>query len=264
MKHDHPHGLIHDLRAIALSRRRMLRFLGGAALVPIIGGCTSSDGDGGVDAAPDGTGACAAIPQETGGPYPADGTNGANALTTSGIVRSDIRSSFASASAVADGVVLRVTLKVVDVASGCTPLSGRAVYLWHCDRNGNYSLYSQAIASENYLRGVQVTDASGQVTFTTIYPGCYSGRWPHIHFEIYPALASATQGGNAIKTSQLAMPKASSDEVYAQASYATSTSNFSHITLATDNVFSDGATLQLPAVSGSVADGYTVALDVGV
>lgn len=107
MIHDHPHGLIHDLHAIAMSRRRMLRLLGGAALVPILGGCTTRDGASGVDAGPDGSGsgACATIPQETGGPYPGDGTNGANALAASGVVRGDIRSSFGGASGVAGGVV---------------------------------------------------------------------------------------------------------------------------------------------------------------
>jgi len=267
MKHSHPHGLIHDLRAIALSRRGMLRLLGGAAVVPIIGGCTSSNGgevDAGTGDAAAGSGACATIPQETGGPYPGDGTNGVNALTTSGIVRSDIRPSFGTASGVADGVVLQVTLTIVDVAAGCAPLSGRAVYIWHCDRSGNYSLYSPAVASENYLRGVQVTDASGQVTFTTVYPGCYSGRWPHIHFEIYPTLASATTGANAIRTSQLAMPSTASDPVYASTGYASSATNLSHITLASDNVFSDGAALETPEISGSVAAGYALALAVGV
>jgi protocatechuate 3,4-dioxygenase beta subunit len=41
------------------------------------------------------------------------------------------------------------------------------------------------VTTESYLRGVQVTDSNGQVTFTTIYPACYSGRWPHIHFEVF-------------------------------------------------------------------------------
>jgi protocatechuate 3,4-dioxygenase beta subunit len=271
MKHDHPHhhahGLVHDLRAISLSRRRMLRMLGGAALVPIVGGCTSSNASDGVDAGGgDATGgaSCAEIPSETGGPYPGDGSNGVNALTATGIFRSDIRPSFGSASAIADGVALTVTLTVVDVATSCAPLADRAVYIWHCDRDGNYSLYSPAVTSQNYLRGVQVTDAAGQVTFTTIFPGCYSGRWPHIHFEVYPSLASATTGGNALRTSQLALPEAASSAVYASTGYTSSASNLSHVALATDNVFSDGTTLQTPTISGSVAAGYAIALRVGV
>jgi protocatechuate 3,4-dioxygenase beta subunit len=269
----HPHGLVHDLRTLALSRRRMLQFLGGAALVPLVG-CTTDSMGTGVDA---GTGTdagsssdagasstCATIPQETGGPYPGDGTNGVNTLTMSGIVRSDIRSSFGSASGIATGVPLQVTLAIRDVASSCAPLSGYAVYIWHCDKDGNYSLYSPSVTGENYLRGVQVTDSSGKVTFTTIYPGCYSGRWPHIHFEVYASLAAATNGSNALKTSQIAMPKTASDAVYATSTYTTSASNLARISLATDNVFSDGADLETPAISGSVTDGYAIALDVGV
>ena len=68
------------------------------------------------------------------------------------------------------------------------------MYLWHCTADGNYSLYSSGITNQNYLRGVQVSDASGLVSFTSIFPGCYSGRWPHIHFEVYRSLALATSG----------------------------------------------------------------------
>ena len=133
------------------------------------------------------------IPDETGGPFPGDGTNGVNVLTEEGVVRSDITPSFGSASGVADGIPLEVVLNVQDVANGGNPLTGAAVYVWHCDAAGNYSLYSEAAAAENYLRGVQEVDADGNVTFTTIYPGCYSGRWPHIHFEVYESLDAATQ-----------------------------------------------------------------------
>ena len=97
-------------------------------------------------------------------------------------------------------------------------LAGHAVYLWHCTRDGNYSLYSSSVLDENYLRGVQVSDSNGQVTFTTIFPGCYSGRWPHMHFEIYSSLATATSGNNDVKTSQLALPAAACNQVYGVAS----------------------------------------------
>ena len=69
-------------------------------------------------------------------------------------------------------------------------MPGAAVYLWHCDADGNDSLYSNGVTGENYLRGVQEADANGQVHFTTIVPGCYAGRWPHIHFEVFDALSS--------------------------------------------------------------------------
>lgn len=209
------------------------------------------------------SGSCSAIPQETTGPFPGDGTNGQNALALSGIVRSDIRSSLGGANGIAEGVALTLELTLVDRA-GCAPLSGYAVYVWHCDRDGNYSMYSTATASESYLRGVQQTDANGKVAFTTIYPGCYLGRWPHIHFEIFDGLSTATSGNDSIRTSQLALPRATCDTVYQQQGYSQSVVNLSQITLATDNVFSDGANLQIPTITGSVASGYTAKLLVAV
>ena len=93
------------------------------------------------------------------------------------------------------------------------------------------------------------------MTFTTIFPACYSGRWPHIHFEVYPSLAAATSVANNIVTSQIALPKATCDHVYATTGYAQSITNLSQVTLATDKVFSDGASLELATVTGSVATG---------
>jgi hypothetical protein len=159
-------------------------------------------------------------------------------------VRSDIRSSFAGLSGAADGVQLALVLTIVS-ASTCAPLAGRAVYLWHCDRPGRYSLYSSGVTNQNYLRGVQEADANGVVTFTSIFPGCYSGRWPHIHFEVYPSLSAATSVGNKIATSQIALPKTACDEVYDIAGYEGSVTNLSRVTLASDNVFSDGSALEL-------------------
>jgi len=150
------------------------------------------------------------IPQETAGPYPADGSNASNqmlnVLTLSGIVRSDIRTSIGTG-ATAAGVPLTIELTLVDSTSDCAPLAGYAIYLWHCNRDGKYSLYSSGVTAEDYLRGVQATDSNGKVSFTSIFPACYSGRWPHIHFEIYPSLGQATQASNAIHTSQLALPQ---------------------------------------------------------
>ena len=270
----HHQGLTRDLRKMlgdrGLNRRTLLGILGGASLALPLFGCLSGDDsgtspDGGTGGtSPDAAGGtCSTIPSETAGPYPGDGTNGANALQLSGIVRSDIRSSLGSATGVAQGVPLTVKLRVVDVA-GCAALVGHAVYLWHCDRDGNYSMYSAAVAQENYLRGVQATDADGYVTFTTIFPACYSGRWPHIHFEIYSDLASATNGQNKIAVSQLAMPQDTCNTVFAQSGYSASVGNLSRVSLASDNVFSDGATLQLPSISGSVSEGYTAELTVAI
>jgi len=184
-------------------------------------------------------------------------------LTAAGVVRRDIRSSFAGLSGTADGVPLTIALTIVS-ASTCAPLANRAVYIWHCDRPGRYSLYSSGVTNQNYLRGIQESDANGNVSFTSIYPGCYSGRWPHIHFEVYPSLAQATSVANKIATSQIALPKATNDLVYATAGYEQSVINQSRITLATDGIFADGASLELATISGGVGSGLTATLSVAI
>lgn len=233
------------------ARRKLLKRVGGAMLA----------------ASPVGALACSLIPSETEGPYPADGTNGPNVLTQSGIVRSDIRASFGSAgTATATGTALTVTLKLVNTNANCAPVAGYAVYLWHCDAQGRYSLYSSGATTQNYLRGVQVSDANGLVTFTTVFPGAYAGRYPHIHFEIYPSLAAATTGRNAARISQLALPDAQCREVYAQTSlYPGSLANHNQTPITRDGIFADdGGVLQMAATTGSITAGYVSTLEVGV
>ena len=145
-------------------------------------------------------------------------------LDDSGIVRADIRSSFGSSTTTAQGVPLSVSLTVRDAATGAAR-AGAAVYIWHCDREGNYSMYSANAKSENYLRGVQTTDANGTVTFTSIFPACYTGRWPHIHFEVYGSVADATSSGPIVKTSQIALPAEACTAVYATDGYSASVRN---------------------------------------
>lgn len=200
------------------------------------------------------------IPDETAGPYPGDGSNGPDVLEQSGIVRSDLRTSIGGG-ATAEGVPLQFTLRLTDMANGDAPMVGAAVYAWHCDAAGRYSMYSSGIEGETYLRGVQVTDADGQVTFTSIVPGCYSGRWPHIHFEVYPSVDRITDSGEAIATSQLAFPESMLGAVYALPAYEGSTRNLSQVSLATDNVFGDdGGALQVATVTRDTANGYTASL----
>ena len=266
---EHDLGLAYDLRT--LSRRRALTLFAGVGLATLVGCAPDEDapatGSTAAPSTPTGSATsanCEEIPEETTGPYPGDGSNGPNVLTESGIVRSDIRSSFGSSSGTADGVPLTVTLSLLDQANGCAALSGAAVYLWHCDREGRYSLYSDGVTDENYLRGVQEADADGQVTFTTIFPACYSGRWPHIHFEVYPSLAEATSAGNVMATSQLALPEDVCDLVYATDGYEQSVDNKARTSLDSDMVFSDGVDQQLADVNGDVDSGYTATLALAV
>lgn len=265
-RHDHPPRLARDLDALLRQahRRDVLRLLGAASLLPLFGCGTGTDAlaAGGTDGGT--SGSCTRIPEETAGPYPGDGSNGPNALALSGIVRSDLRASLGGSSAVAAGIPLTLTLTLVNPAAACAPVVGAAVYLWHCDALGRYSLYSAGVTAESWLRGVQATDALGQVRFTTIFPGCYSGRWPHIHLEVYPSLAATTTSANKRATSQLALPQPACAEVYATSGYSGSAANLSMVSLASDNVFQDGATLETPTVGGSVSAGYGAALTVGV
>ena len=267
----HDEGLAFDVGTL-LNRRRALTMLGGASVAVALAACqgsssgtttsTTAAGATGTTVAPGST--SGAIPEETAGPFPGDGSNGVNVLTQSGIVRRDITHSFGSASGVAAGVPLTIELRVLDTKNSSKALVGAAVYLWHCNIDGKYSLYSQGVTEENYLRGVQATDSGGSVTFTSIFPAAYSGRWPHIHFEVYPSLAKATAATDKLRTSQLALPEAICREVFATSGYSTSIGNLNQTSLATDNVFSDGWSLQTPTMTGTVAKGLTATLDVPV
>jgi protocatechuate 3,4-dioxygenase beta subunit len=276
---NHDRGLDYDLPRL-LHRRGMLKLVAGVGLAGAglitLGACDSATTtgetgsqsgirpaaapNGGRGAGPESTQtsdtANGELPEETSGPYPGDGSHGANVLNQSGIVRRDITSSFGSSTTKAEGVPLSVTMTINDYANKKAALAGVAVYVWHCDREGRYSLYSEGLTGENYLRGVQETDGRGQVRFTTIFPACYSGRWPHIHFEVYPSLAKAANSANKIATSQMAMPEAACQAIYATSGYEQSLSNMSRVTLDTDNVFGDGYDLQIPTVTGDPSSGY--------
>ncbi|WP_426502128.1 intradiol ring-cleavage dioxygenase [Dactylosporangium sp. McL0621] len=256
-------GLGFDIGTV-MRRRQVLRAFGlGAAVLGLAAAC-GDDLDGGTASGASGTpGAGTAsgeIPDETAGPYPGDGSNGPDVLNQMGIVRSDIRSGFGTASGAAGGVPMALELSIVDLAGG-RPFAGVAVYVWHCDREGRYSLYSPGVTDQNYLRGVQIADAQGKVRFTSVFPACYDGRWPHIHFEVYPDQASITDATKAIATSQVALPKDVCDTVYATAGYSASVANLARVTLQNDMVFGDdGGALQLGTVTGSATAGYSVAL----
>lgn len=285
MDEDH-RGLVYDVQTL-INRRRALGLFGGVALTSLLAACTpqanssspiatttpspSATSTPSASATPTASATPSAvatpmteIPDETGGPYPADNSNGVNILDDSGIVRSDIRSSIGSSTTTAQGVPLQFSLTIREAATG-NAIAGAGVYAWHCDAAGNYSLYSSGVENENYLRGVQETDASATVTFTSIFPACYSGRWPHIHFEVYADVATAVAAGPILKTSQLALPKEACDAVYATSGYESSVRNLSQVSLASDNVFGDdGGIFQIATITGDPTSGYTAALAVGI
>ena len=272
--HDHDLGLSHDLPRI-LGRRRLLTVLGGVGATVAVAACGSddgtsptatSDGQGGSSSQTDATVADGEIPEETAGPFPGDGSNGPDALGQSGVVRSDITGSFGGASGTAEGVPLTIRLKIHDVSGeDVSPYAGAAVYLWHCSREGEYSMYSENVADENFLRGVQAADDAGALEFRSIFPAAYDGRWPHIHFEVYPTLDDATSAGNRLRTSQIALPEDVCKEVYENADgYDASVANLQRTSLSTDLVFADGYSLQMAKVTGSVEEGFVATLNVPV
>ncbi len=274
--HDDHGGLQRDL-PLLLHRRDALRWMGGLSLAGLLTAC-GAGGSGTSSTAPStspapGTAAGqptttalaeligAEIPDEAAGPFPADGSNGPNVLVDGGVLKADITTSFGGSSGTAEGVPTSLRLTVVDNETG-DPVEGAVVYLWHCTADGRYSIYE--IADQNYLRGAQVADGAGHVTFETVFPGCYPGRWPHCHFEVFGSLDDASAGSAAIKTSQLAFPQSDCEAVYADGRYGNSAAALARLSLSTDFVFRDGWADQLATVAGSVADGYTASLLVRV
>jgi protocatechuate 3,4-dioxygenase beta subunit len=131
--------------------------------------------------------------------------------------RSDIRTDPATG-AVSAGVPLALMFNVERLVNGvCTPLPGAYLDVWHCDAGGVYSDVGAANGRE-FLRGYQVTDASGAARFATVYPGWYSGRPVHIHFKLR---LYAGERETYEFTSQFFFDEALTDKVHAQAPYTT-------------------------------------------
>lgn len=247
---------------LEFDRRRMLAGLAlglsGAALA-------ACGGRAGAQAA----GACSATPGETRGPFPADGSNGrppVNALAMAGVVRRDIRASFAGMSGRAEGVPLELELTLAR-ESDCAPLATRAVYLWQNDAAGAYSLYD--LPDQNYLRGLQAAGADGRVRFTMIVPGCYGGRYPHCHFEVFASIEAALRGDGPLQVSQLAFPDAECRAIYqADKRYGESLGNLDRESIERDFVFRDAergaVTSQILRLEGDPAHGYRGRATIGL
>ncbi len=193
---------------------------------------------------------CVLIPEETAGRHPLF-SDIASAAT---YLREDITEG-------KTGVPLRLQLTIVNVNARCAPLTDAFVYVWHCDKDGVYSGYSQPSGNtvrETFCRGVQMTDHTGLVRFSTIYPGWYSGRITHAHFRVY-------LGNSLHATSQLAFPQDVTRAVYASTLYAARGQNTSVTSFGADSVFSDGEQYQLCTVTENArTGGYDAALTVGI
>jgi len=262
--HDHDLGLQHDLGV--MRRRRMLGLMtaGGAGL--LLGSVA------GVGRAADAVGpTCPVLPAETNGPFPSDGSNSAgrslsNALIESGVVRSDVRASFGALKGTAEGVPLDLTIRLANAGKTCAPLAGYVVYIWACDAAGRYSIYETP--TQNYLRGVQAANDKGEVKFTTIFPGAYPGRYPHLHFEVFAKLDSAKSFRSALLISQFALPADVCTAVYATSAYPGSARIFAGQTMTRDGVFADNSPAQLaamtPRLTGDAKSGLKAEVTVGL
>ena len=259
--HDHDLGLQHDLSAF-LNRRRALALVASASAM----GALSALGKGRIfptaqaDAIAQASDRreCLADPAETEGPFPSDGSNDAhgtlsNVLKSSGIVRRDMRTNIGKTAIAAEGQVFDLEITLVDARQACAPLAGHAIYLWHCDALGRYSIYDLPNAS--YLRAVGVANSVGNATFTTIFPGCYPGRYPQIHFEVYMNLDRATSFKNRLLTSQMAMPAEACRAIYAASRYGASAANFTSVSIERDDVFADSTPRQIAAQTPMVTRG---------
>lgn len=227
-----------------IERRQALLALGGAG-IGVAFGCGSDTGTSPSSTGSSGTpstiastnAACAVTPTETAGPFPS--------LTD--IFRSDIREA-------KTGTVLTLTIKVVNTSSSCAPVPNANVEIWHVDAAGNYSEYGTQVR-ETYLRGIQTSNASGEVMFTTIYPGWYQGRATHIHAEV-------TIGGRSVKVTQIAFPESVNNTVHTSGVYASRGTN--PMSNLSDGIFADSLSAELVTPSGSPTGGYAATFQIGI
>ena len=117
---------------------------------------------------------CVLTPRADEGPYFVDER----------LLRSDVRAD-ADGGPPEEGVLLVLTLRVVEAGGSCPPVEGAHVDIWHCNAYGVYSNEpSEKTVGRTFLRGCQTTDADGDVRFTTIFPGWYAGRAVHVHLKV--------------------------------------------------------------------------------
>lgn len=232
------------------SRRELLRFAGLAA-VGTLTGCDRARAGARSEAFAASAPVCVVRPQQTEGPYFVDEK----------LNRTDIRIDPSDNSA-RPGVPLRLEFRVGRMdAAACAPLRGAIVDVWHCDALGVYSDVRDAgfdSRGKRFLRGYQVTDASGVAQFLTVYPGWYQGRAVHIHFKI--RVEGASRRGYEF-TSQLYFDESITDQVHKQAPYHTKARRS---TLNEDDfIFRRGGKELLLSPTKS-AEGYAAKFDIGL
>jgi len=175
------------------------------------------------------SGDCILIPMETAGPFPLDLSN------NSEYFRQDIRED-------KSGTVINLKMKVVNIDDDCKPIPNARIDIWHCDKDGYYSGFSnngylgtQNNFGKTFCRGIQLTDENGEADFITLYPGWYPGRVTHFHFQVF--LNSSLSA-----TSQIAFPEEINTQVYNTPLYSQHGQNPTKNT--NDGVFNDSQNTQ--------------------
>jgi protocatechuate 3,4-dioxygenase beta subunit len=165
------------------------------------------------------------------------------------------------------GVPLNLQIALVD-SSTCKPVKGAAVDIWQADATGHYSdEQSEGTVGQTWLRGVQLTNAAGVAKFTTIYPGFYSGRAPHIHAKVHIGGSHTTSrysGGHVSHNGQIFFSETTSTKVYKTSPY-TKDANMRTYRKG-DRVYTaqGGAKSVLKITGGSVSSGLTGRVTLGV
>ena len=232
-----------------LTRREALGMLGAVGVATACGGETPTSPSSTTDttattttAGTSGTStACVVSPSETAGPYP----------SLNELFRSDIREG-------RTGVPLLLALTVVNVNNACSAVANANIEIWQCDAEGHYSEYSVGGydgRAQTFLRGIQTTDSSGRVTFTTVYPGWYQGRATHIHVEVKIS-------GRSVKVTQIAFPESVNAQVYSSGVYASRGNN--PTSNVGDMIFADSLSSELAVLSGDASSGYQGTYTVGI
>lgn len=246
-----------------ISRRRALGYFASAATAFLVPACYGNRKNEGNAIGQTNSSSCLEINSETAGPFVADGSNGPNVLSSPEVFRRDIRANL-DGSNIQPGIALKVKITVLDSAANCAPLAGAAVYIWHCNAESQYSAYNSRgqndQTGETFLRGVQVSDAQGQVTFDTVYPGRYIGRAIHIHARIYRDDSFTEE----LKTTQFAFEDSLNDIVYESSEIYEQSLRNPETVNAEDYEFSDGVAEQLLDISGDSTSGYVSSIIVHV
>ncbi len=255
-----------DKDTAKLSRRTILGWLGSALGAVIVAGCggggssattsttgttttgtTSSTSSGGTTSS---TGTCTVTPEGEIGPYFTD--DSATAYDRSNIL------SNLDGSDTQTGIPLTLHIYVYDAENTCAAMQGVQVDIWHCNAPGVYS--NEAVENttgQSWLRGYQLTDATGLVTFTTIVPGWYSGRTTHIHLRLRSKYSEASSTSDGTNTTQLFFPQATINTINSSvAPYSSHGTN--PTTNAGDRVYASQTKGEMElTLSGNVTNGYT-------